>query len=433
MAPRRKEEDTNSEPESDARSREREPSGNRDPDRELDDLVRDELAPELRVVRLLGRGSVARVYLAREAALDRLVAVKVLTPEKARDETVRSRFEREARSAARISHRNVTAVHRVGRLSYGLPYLVMEYVEGRNLSDVLRAQGPLSEEEARATLSQLAAALAAAHAREIIHRDVKPANVLREKGTGRIVLTDFGIAAVQDTGREETPRLTAQGQVLGDVPYVSPEHLKGEPLTELADIYSLGVLGYEILAGRGPYDADSARALRVAHLREEPADLTDLRPGVDPEFASLLRRCLAKNPRHRPAAAQVARSLEGPESRDGETEPATAIEAFLSELKRRRVYQVAAAYVVGAATIIGLSADTVLLPEWARRVIQITLIAGFPVALVLAWIFDVRAGQITRTPTRTGDAKTPRVQRWLKAVALLASLLMAGLIGWLLL
>lgn len=395
--------------------------------------MREELAPELRVVRVLGRGSVASVYLAREAALDRPVAVKVLAPEPALDETVRQRFEREARSAARISHPNVTAVHRVGRLSDGLPYLVMEYVEGRNLAEVLQAKGPLSEDEARATLSQLAAALAAAHAREIIHRDVKPANVLREKGTGRIVLTDFGVAAIHDTGREEIPRLTVQGQVLGDAPYVSPEHLKGEPLTELADIYSLGVLGYEILAGRGPYDADSAAALVAAHLGEEPADLGALRPGVDPGLASLLRRCLAKEPRYRPAAVQVARALEGAEDGDGEREPAGAIEAFFAELKRRRVYQVAAAYVVGSAGIIGLSADTVVLPEWATRVIQITLIAGFPVALVLAWIFDLRAGRITRTRTRTVDADTPTAHRWVQAVALLASLGLAALIGWLLL
>ncbi|MGH7542188.1 MAG: protein kinase domain-containing protein, partial [Gemmatimonadota bacterium] len=111
----------------------------------LDELVREELEPALRVVRLLGRGSVASVYLAREEALDRLVAIKVLSPARAGDETVRRRFEREARSAARISHPNVTAVHQVGRLSNDLPYLVMEYVEGRNLEDVLHAEGPLSE------------------------------------------------------------------------------------------------------------------------------------------------------------------------------------------------------------------------------------------------------------------------------------------------
>ena len=126
------------------------------------------------------------MYLARETALDRPVAVKVLSPEPARNEKVRRRFEREARSAAKISHTNVTSVYQVGRLSTDVPYFVMEYIEGRNLEDVLQAGGAMSEDEARATLSGIAAALAAAHAKEIIHRDVKPANVLREKSTGRI-------------------------------------------------------------------------------------------------------------------------------------------------------------------------------------------------------------------------------------------------------
>lgn len=424
---RRKENETSPDSDADMPLRERVRS------EALDAVVRDELAPELRVVRLIGRGSVASVYLAREVALDRLVAIKVLAPQKALDETVRRRFEREARSAARISHPNVTAVYRVGRLSDGLPFLVMEYVEGRNLEDVLRAQGPLSEEEARATLRQLAAALAAAHAQEIIHRDVKPANVLREKDTGRVVLTDFGVAAIRDTGRMDTTRLTVQGQVLGDLAYVAPEHLMGEPLTELADIYSLGVLGYELLTGRGPYDADSPPSLTAAHLRGEPADLGALRQGVDPELSSLLRRCLAKKPEHRPAAGEVARSLESPRRDARALQPTTAVEAFLFELKRRRVYQVAVAYIAISVAIIGLSSDTVLLPEWAPRVIQITLIAGFPVVLVLAWIFDLRAGRITRTRDRPGDAETRSAQRWLQAVALLLSLVVAGLIGWLLL
>lgn len=402
-------------------------------------MVRDELAPELRVIRLLGRGSVASVYLARETALDRLVAIKVLSPANARDDTVRRRFEREARSAARISHPNVTAVHRVGRLSDGIPYLVMEYIEGRNLEDVLRAEGPLSEAEARDTLRQLAAGLAAAHAQEIIHRDVKPANVLREKGTGRVVLTDFGVAAIRDTGRMDATQLTMQGQVLGDLPYVAPEHLLGEPLTELADIYSLGVLGYELLTGRGPYETDSPGALATAHLRDEPVALEALRPGIDPELSTLLRRCLAKKPDHRPAAADVASSLYarpgGARGGDGarEPEPATAVGAFLAEVRRRRVYRVAAAYIAGAIAIIGVTGDMEVISERAARAIQITVIAGFPVALVLAWIFDLRAGRLTRTRAHPGDLSMRPAQRWLQIGALVLSLALAGLIAWLLL
>lgn len=427
MDPSPEESETNPDPDADVPPHERVRA------EDLDAVVRDELAPDLRVIRLLGRGSVASVYLAREVALDRLVAIKVLSPGKTLDETVRRRFEREARSAARISHPNVTAVHRVGRLPDGVPYLVIEYVEGRNLEDVLRAEGPLSEEEARATLRQLAAALAAAHVQEIIHRDLKPANVLREKGTGRIVLTDFGVAAIRDTGRMDATQLTMQGQVLGDLAYVAPEHLLGEPPTELADVYSLGVLGYELLTGRGPYDTDSPGALATAHLRAEPAALEALRPGIDPQLSTLLRRCLAKKPEHRPAAADVASSLEsGPEG-VGEREPATAVEAFFAEMRRRRVYQVAAAYIAGAAAIIGVTGDMEVISERTARAIQITVIAGFPVALVLAWIFDVRAGRLTRARARPGDASTRSALRWLQAAALLLSLALAGLIAWLLL
>lgn len=399
----------------------------------LDARVRDELDADFRLVRLLGRGAVAKVYLAREVALDRLVAIKVLLPESARDETVRRRFEREARSAAGISHRNVATVHRVGRLSDGLPYLVMEYVEGRDLRNVLRARESLSEEEARATLRQLAAGLAAAHERDIIHRDLKPANVLREKDTGRIVLTDFGVAAIRDAGRADATRLTMKGEVLGDLAYTAPEQLRGEPLTELADVYSLGVLGYELLAGRGPYEASSPAALAAAHLKDEPAELGALRIGVDPRLASLLRRCLAKQPPHRPSASEISRFLAAGTSRAAEREADGAVEEFLGEVKRRRVYRVAAAYVVTAVAIISLSTDTVLLPEWVPRVIQVALIAGLPVALTLAWIFEVRGGRIRRTESVPGHAESRSVQRWIQAGALVLSLVVAGLIGWVLL
>ncbi len=345
--------------------------------RDFDEFVRDELAPELAIIRPLGRGSVASVYLAHEPALDRQVAVKVIFQKYARDETARRRFEREARAVARITHRNVTAIYRVGRLSNGLPFFTMEYVDGRNLEDSLAAGGQVPIEEGRQILRQLAAGLAAAHAQQIVHRDVKPANVLRESATGRIVLTDFGLAAAKDR-TDETTRLTMFGQVLGSLPYVSPEHLSGDELTELADIYALGVLGYQVFAGRGPYDATSAADMTVAHLRKPPIPLATLRSDVEPGLSGLLVRCLAKRPEQRPSAEDIVRELDtGVSTADVIPTPTTAWGQFLAELKRRHVYKVGVAYLAFTVALIsvmdGVEGALQLTPAQSRAVLGAVL------------------------------------------------------------
>lgn len=270
-----------------------------------------ELAPHLQVVRLLGRGTAASVYLAREPALRRLVAVKLLHPELADDRKARLRFEREAQSAARISHPSVVAIYRVGALSSDLPYIVMQHVRGRTLSDRLKAEGRLNAAEVRRILADVASGLEAAHRRRIVHRDVKPSNVLYEEETGRVFLTDFGIAAILASGEEEPPRLTTRGHVIGDLRYRSPEQLRGEDLTELADIYGLGLLGFELLTGEGPFEAGSASELVTAHMQRPPRRPSSLRKDVDAELDRLLLRCLGKVPAHRPSAADLVRQLAG--------------------------------------------------------------------------------------------------------------------------
>jgi len=405
-------------------------------DPSFDDYVRDELLPDFRVVRLLGKGSMAAVYLAKDVALDQMRAIKVLLPSKTIDKTSRKRFEREARSAARISHPNVTPVLRVGALSDETPFLVMEYVDGRNLEDVIEGGGPLSIADGRDVLRQLAAGLAAAHEQGITHRDLKPANILCETSTGRVRLTDFGVAAVRDTAGAETTRLTVQGQVLGDVAYVAPEHLLGEELTELADIYSLGVIGYVILTGSTPYPNAKHVQLITEKLRSPPTPLLELLPEVDPELAAVLERCLARKPEHRPTAAEVVRLLgdEQP-AEDGVRGDETPLELFFREMKRRRVYRVAVGYAAAALGMIGLQdavADPFGLSAAQQSSIIIVILLGFPVALVLGWMFDIRRGTITRT----ADTKLeggPRLSRVLPILALVASLLMAaGGIWWVL-
>ncbi|MEO5510091.1 MAG: serine/threonine-protein kinase, partial [Longimicrobiales bacterium] len=165
----------------------------------LDERVRTELLPDLEVLRSLGTGTSANVYLARETSLQRLVAVKVLRPSVAADDILRRRFEREAQSAARIVHSHVTAVYRVGHLSDNVPYIVMEYVEGRTLADMMESGVGVEPGQARAMLCAIASALAAAHERGIVHRDVRPGNVLVDRA-GRAVLGDFGIAALLESG-----------------------------------------------------------------------------------------------------------------------------------------------------------------------------------------------------------------------------------------
>jgi DNA-binding SARP family transcriptional activator/tRNA A-37 threonylcarbamoyl transferase component Bud32 len=263
----------------------------------------------LEVIRKIGEGSVAEVYLAREPALGRLVAVKVLAERYAGDGVAQRRFEREARSAARIQHPHVTTVHRIGATPAGAPFLVLPYVSGGSLEDRLAATGRLAVAEARRCMAQLAAGLAAAHRLGIVHRDVRPANLLYDRDTDRVLLTDFGLATVLESGPDVGMRLTRPGQVLGDPAFASPEQLRAEPVTERADVYSLGMVTFHLLTGRSPFAAMHPAQLIVAHQREVPARASAFRPEIDAELDELVHRCLNKRPEHRPFAADVAEAL----------------------------------------------------------------------------------------------------------------------------
>lgn len=303
------------------------------PDPDFDDFVarvRNELEPELQVLRQIGRSSVAVVVLAREPALKRLVAVKVLSPDLLGASGAVRRFEREAQSAARIAHPNVVTVFRVGRLSDGLPYIAMQYVKGRSLADVIQSAGRLAGPEAYATLATVASAARAGHRRHIVHRDLKPSNVLLEANTGHIVVVDFGIAAILPSGEEPAEHITTAGNIVGDPQYMSPERLLGEAADEQSDVYNLGLLAYEVLAGRSPFEADSDVDWTTAHIRAEPVPISALEPSVDGELEDLLLRCLAKKPSHRPPAEEFEAAMRargvavpaGPPRREGMSGPA---------------------------------------------------------------------------------------------------------------
>jgi serine/threonine protein kinase len=402
-----------------------EPSG-------LDATVLAELQPDLEVLRPIGSGGAANVYLAREPALQRLVAVKVLRPEVAADPVARQRFEREAQSAARISHANVTAIYRVGRLAGDVPYMVMEYIDGRTVSDIVESGTAFEYPAARKLLSSVAAALCAAHDRGIVHRDVRPGNVFVENRTTRAVLGDFGIAALLESGAASAARLTAAGIKLGETRYMSPEQIRGEPVTEQSDVYAFGILAYEVLSGRGPYDAKGEAQMMVAHLQREPLKLRELRGDVDPATAALIERCLAKDPNRRPRAQEIVGALSAPTAVAADAEDLGPIGQLFQELRRRRVYRVLVGYGAFALAVFGVSegvGQAFEIPHLVSRVVVVGTLAGFPLTLVLSWIFDIRAGRIERTRS-AGSSSWARALMWLGLGAIVA---IVATLGWLLL
>lgn len=401
------------------------------------------LAPEFEVLRPLGEGAMGTVFLARETELRRLVAIKVPRPELARDPVIRGRFEREARAAARLRHTGIAAIHRIARLHDGTPYLVIDYVDGRSLDDLLQAEGPLPQPLAMKALAQVADALAEAHAHGVVHRDIRPGNLIWEAGAERAVLTDFGIAGILETGSEVVTRLTRPGEVLGDPAYRSPEQLLGEALTPAADVYGWGLLAFEILSGQRPFTATTAEEQATAHLRQPPRSLMDACPDADPRLADLVDRCLAKQPRHRPAAKALARTLARIRGERRAHSPAMGLLAtgaaglpaftgFLAELRRRRVWNVAIGYAAGAFVLLqgaGLILQGLPVPDWAYPLVVAMTLAGFPVALVLAWMYDLTAAGIRRAEA-TATAASGALRWILPTLGLLLSLALAALIGW---
>ncbi|HXY68743.1 MAG TPA: serine/threonine-protein kinase [Gemmatimonadales bacterium] len=262
-------------------------------------------------LRLVGVGGMGAVFLFREVALKRLVAVKVMAPDLAADAGSRARFTREARSAAALSHPNVVRVYAVGETDgLHLPYIVMQYVEGPSLAQWMQEHRRSSERDGRRIIGEVAAGLAAAHARGFLHRDVKPANVLLEAETGRAYVADFGVsAALAKSSPEATGSLTATGHVVGTPIYMSPEQAAGEQLTDKSDVYSLGVMAYELLVGELPFKATTAMGWAAAHLRDTPTPVAHRRADLSPEVSRLVDRCVAKHPMDRPTAGDVERGM----------------------------------------------------------------------------------------------------------------------------
>ncbi|MHB8986009.1 MAG: protein kinase domain-containing protein, partial [Eubacteriales bacterium] len=274
------------------------------------------LGNRYQILEQLGGGGMAIIYKGRDTFLNRFVTIKVLRPEFTSDEEFVKRFSREAQAIARLSHPNIVSIFDVGREGE-VPYLVMEYVEGDNLKNKIRTNGAISQPERAVEIArQVLSALQHAHDNNIVHRDIKPHNILITTG-GAAKLTDFGIAR-----EATTATLTQSDTIVGSVHYLSPEQARGETAGPGSDIYSLGIVMYEMLTGELPFNGDTPISVAIKHIQDVPAPPSRINPAVSPELEKVIIRAMAKNPADRfESARKMAEALTGAGYSGGDDSP----------------------------------------------------------------------------------------------------------------
>jgi serine/threonine-protein kinase len=254
------------------------------------------------LVRRVARGGMAEVYLAHDQLLDRPVALKILFPELSVDRSFVERFRREAQAAANLSHPNIVSIYDWGE-EEGTYFIVMEYIDGRTLANIIQTEGPLLADRAAAIGADVAAALAFAHRNGVIHRDVKPGNVLID-AAGNVKVADFGIARAANT----TENLTQTGAVMGTATYFSPEQAQGLAIDPRSDVYSLGVVLYEMVTSQPPFKGDNPVAVAYKHVSEQPVAPRSLQPNIPAPFEAIVMTAMAKDPAQRYSSAEDLRA-----------------------------------------------------------------------------------------------------------------------------
>ena len=323
--------------------------GKKGPLDELGARLQAALGDDYAVEGQLGAGGFAVVYLVRDVHLKRKLAVKVLSPDIIASHSVLERFRREAETIAQLSHPHIVPLHFIGQKN-DLVYLVMEAIDGGSLGDRLEREGQLTIEEAARIFGEVASALAHAHKRGVIHRDIKPQNVLLDSESGRALVTDFGIARTAEGGS-----LTATGMVVGTPAYLSPEQVTGEPSDHRADIYALGVMMYQMLTGQPPFTGATPTAVLMKRLAGAPAPIQSLRPDVPDSLVELVDACLATDPNDRlNNAGDIVRHLTGHSPVSGGHTTSARIRVQKSQPKSRSkalTIGVIAAVIIGAVAV----------------------------------------------------------------------------------
>jgi serine/threonine protein kinase len=345
----------------------------------IDPLAGYVLDEKYRLDRRLGEGGMGTVYHATHLLIDRPVAVKVLHPRFVEDEAAQERFRREARAAGRLRHTNAVTVTDFGRTAEGFVYIVMELLEGRNLREVLAFESPMESGRAVALMLQVAAAVEAAHESGVIHRDLKPANIfiVQPKNAPPVVkVLDFGIAklAADTVDDSEQNALTQTGVMIGTPRYMSPEQCDGAHLTPAADVYSLGIILYEMLTGVTPFTGPSPLAVALQHSSKPPRRPTELVASIPPELERVVLHALEKNPLNRPPDAGAFRRELHAAARSAGVAPSTGYLAPDDELENGNGARLETGqYVLGAATSDGQrregarSSDTTKLSDTTGR------------------------------------------------------------------
>jgi serine/threonine-protein kinase len=342
------------------------------------DLLESTLQGRYHLERELGAGGMGAVYLAQDLQLQRHVAIKVLPPELAVRPELRERFLRETRVAAGFSHPNIVAVHAVEEHPQLLCF-VMGFIEGETLGQRVRRAGPLGAAEAVRVLQEVAWALSYAHGRGVVHRDIKPDNILIERATGRALVTDFGIARSTASG---AAGLTQVGEVVGTPQFMSPEQAAGESLDGRSDLYSLGVVGFFAVTGRLPFEAPSAQAVMAMHLTQAAPRVASLRPDLPQALCAAIDRCLEKEPAKRFESGEaLAAALDVMRAARREVAPAV------------RMFQLQATQGVRAFLIIVIMSSVFLNSIRGEERAVWEIIAGIAVAAVLWGIFAQIVGR----------------------------------------